>query len=212
MSELVNESARRALVKLCQRRDPGARWREREQVRLHDLLSKWLKVEAQRQPFEVERLEQQSEIAHLGGLKFAVRIDRIDRLEDGARVLIDYKSGLAGIDWRGERPDNPQLPVYALLHPQALVAVAYGRISAAECAFVAETERARIFKPRGVKSKMEGMSSFAGLIGVWSQRMERLAQEFAAGRAAVDPTPQACRSCQLHGLCRVPSSLGENGA
>ncbi len=220
MSKLVNESARRALVKLCQRRDPGIRWREREQIRLHDLLSKWLRIETQRQPFEVERLEQQSELAHFGELEFAVRIDRIDRLEDGARVLIDYKSGLAGIDWRGERPDNPQLPVYALLHPQALVAVAYGRISAAECGFVTESERARIFKPRGMKSKMEGMSSFSGLIEVWSQRIERLAQEFAAGRAAVDPTPQACRSCHLHGLCRVPSALdigvdedeGENGA
>ena len=41
----------------------------------------------------------------------------MDRLADGARVLIDYKTGVATADWRGERPDNPQLPIYALLQP-----------------------------------------------------------------------------------------------
>ena len=51
----------------------------------------------QREPFEVERLEQGASESHgIAGLEFSVRIDRIDRLADGARVLIDYKSGLAG--------------------------------------------------------------------------------------------------------------------
>ena len=45
---------------------------------------------------------------------FKVRIDRVDRLADDARVLIDYKTGAATTDWRGDRPDNPQLPIYAL--------------------------------------------------------------------------------------------------
>ena len=132
-----------------------------------------------------------------------MRIDRVDRLEDGARVLIDYKSGATGVDWRGDRPDNPQLPIYALLLPQALVAVAYGRINASECSFVAEAERGGVFKPTAKRTKMEGMESLAALMCVWSRRIEKLAAEFAAGRAAVDPTPQACESCHLHGLCRV---------
>jgi ATP-dependent helicase/nuclease subunit B len=207
LADLLNDSARQAIERLRLRRDPGARWREREQIRLHDLLCRWLKVEGQREPFEVERLEQGSQTAHHAGLAFAVRIDRIDKLKDGARVLIDYKSGVAGTDWRGERPDNPQLPVYALLERRALVAVAYGRISAAKCEFVVESERAGIFRSGARKSKMEGMESFAALLGLWSQRIEKLAREFAAGRAAVDPTLYACRTCHLHGLCRVPSAL-----
>ena len=80
-----------------------------------------------------------------------MRIDRIDRLADGARVLIDYKSGLADADWRGERPDNPQLPLYALLRPKHLVAVAYGRINAAECASWSSPSGGGIFKPRGAR-------------------------------------------------------------
>jgi probable DNA repair protein len=201
--DLLDRSVRAAIAALCRRRDPGARWREREQIRLNGVLSRWLQIEAERAPFEVERLEGGAQRASFGGVEFTVRIDRVDRLEDGARVLIDYKSGAAVADWRGDRPDNPQLPIYALLLPQALVAVAYGRINAAECSFVAESERGGIFKRTAQKTKMEGMDSLAALMRVWSQRIEKLAAEFAAGRAVLDPTLQACQSCHLHGLCRV---------
>jgi ATP-dependent helicase/nuclease subunit B len=202
-ADLLNRSVRAAIAALCRRRDPGARWRERERIRLNGVLSRWLHIEAERAPFEVERLEGGVQRAIFGGVEFTVRIDRVDRLEDGARVLIDYKSGAVVADWRGDRPDNPQLPIYALVLPQALVAVAYGRINTSECSFVAETERGGIFKRTAQRTKMEGMDSLAALMCVWSQRIETLAAEFAAGRAAVDPTPQACESCHLQGLCRV---------
>jgi RecB family exonuclease len=172
-----------------------------------NVLRKWLDMERQREPFEVEQLEHATQMAQHGGLEFAVRIDRVDRLADGARVLIDYKTGLAPADWRGERPDNPQLPIYALLRPQALVAVAYGRVNARECSFIAEAERPGIFKPRGRKSPLEGMPTLAALIDVWAQRIENLAADFAAGRAEVAPTEHACKTCLLHGLCRVPAAL-----
>jgi RecB family exonuclease len=172
-----------------------------------NVLSKWLDIERQREPFEVEQLEHGTQRARHAGLEFAVRIDRVDRLADGTRVLIDYKTGLAAADWRGERPDNPQLPIYALLRPEALVAVAYGRVNAGECSFIAEAERAAIFKPNGRKSPLEGMPTLAALIDVWAQRIENLAADFAAGRAAVAPTMRACKTCRLHGLCRVPAAL-----
>jgi len=204
LTRLIDESARRAIDALCERRDPGRRWREREHERLNGLLRRWLELEAARAPFTVERLEEGSEIAHHAGLDFAVRVDRIDRLDDGGRILIDYKSGAATADWRGDRPDNPQLPLYALLHRESLVAVAYGRINAAECAFVVESGRGDIFPGRQA-TRLEGLPSFADLIELWSRRIECLAGDFARGHAAVAPTPQACRSCRLQGLCRVPS-------
>jgi ATP-dependent helicase/nuclease subunit B len=204
LTRVIDESARRAIDTLCERRDPGRRWRAREHERLNGLLRRWLELEAARAPFTVERLEEGSEIARHAGLDFSVRVDRIDRLVDGGRILIDYKSGAAEPDWRGDRPDNPQLPLYALLHRESLVAVAYGRINAAECAFVVESGRSDIF-PGKRASRLEGVPSFADLIELWSRRIERLAGDFARGRAAVAPTPQACRSCRLQGLCRVPS-------
>jgi probable DNA repair protein len=207
---LLDDAARRALARVCRVRDPGPRWRSRERERMANLLRKWLEVERQREPFAVEQLEHAAQ-AQFAGLTFAVRIDRMDRLADGARVLIDYKTGLAPADWRGERPDNPQLPIYALLHPAALAAVAYGRVNAAECSFVAEAQRPAIFKPRGQKSPLEGMSSLAALVEVWARRIESLAADFAAGWAAVAPTVRACKTCRFHGLCRVPAALEDAG-
>jgi len=208
-AELLDASVARALEKACRLRDPGIRWRRRERLRMHGVLAKWLDVERQRADFEVERLEQGSQTAHHGGLDFSVRVDRIDRLPDGARVLIDYKSGAATADWRGDRPDNPQLPIYALLYPEALVAVAYGRVSTGDCRFIAESERQDVFKPRGPKPQLEGLPDLAALIAVWSRRIEKLAAEFAAGRAEVAPTLLACKSCHLQGLCRIPAALDD---
>jgi RecB family exonuclease len=192
--------------KQCAKRSPGERWAERERRRLQGLLERWLALEATRPPFQVEQIEGGGETAFHGGLAYKVRIDRIDRLDDGSRVLIDYKTGWVQPDWRGERPDNPQLPMYALLHREDLVAVAYGRVSAGKCCFVAESARADIF-PNLRASRLEGMASFDDLVAAWGRRIERLAEEFARGAAEVAPKDTACRYCRLQGLCRVPSTL-----
>jgi probable DNA repair protein len=197
---------RRAVERQCAKRDPGERWAERERRRLQGLLQRWLELESLRAPFHVEHIEGGGETALHGGLAYTVRIDRIDRLEDGSRILIDYKTGWVTPDWRGERPDNPQLPMYALLHRESLVAVAYGRVSAAECRFVAESARGDIFP--GIRaSRLEGMASFAELVAAWERRVESLAEEFSRGAAEVAPKDTACRYCRLQGLCRVPSTL-----
>ncbi len=138
--------AARAIAAISKERDPGPRWRARERVRLNLLLTLWLDVERKRAPFAVENLEQGAQVAQFAGLNFAVRVDRVDRLADGARVLIDYKTGAAIADWRGDRPDNPQLPIYALLQPEALVAVAYARVNAGRFRVHCRSRAARYFQ------------------------------------------------------------------
>jgi RecB family exonuclease len=202
----IAEHVGRAVEVQCAKRNPGSRWAERECDRLQGLLERWLELESRRAPFQVEHVEGGGETAVHGGLTYKLRIDRIDRLEDGSRVLIDYKTGWVQPDWRGERPDNPQLPVYALRHRENLVAVAYGRVNATECRFVAESERGDVF-PRVRASRLEGMASFVDLVAVWARRVESLAQEFSGGAAQVAPKETACRYCHLQGLCRVPSTL-----
>lgn len=208
LESLIERSVAAAIAAQCARRDPGLRWQRRELPRLCGLLTGWLATEARREPFTVERLEHDSQVARHGGLEFSVRIDRVDRLADGGRVLLDYKTGMAVPDWRGDRPANPQLPIYALLRSEGLVAVAYAQVNASDSGFVAETGRAGVFKPGGRPTHLEGRVSFAALLDTWAERIEKIAVEFRDGDARVAPTLRACASCHLQPLCRVPSALG----
>ena len=202
-SRLIARAVEEALERAAARRDPGARWRARERARTEALLARWLDLEAARTPFVVERLESSPRTVRHGGLEFACRLDRVDRLADGARVLIDYKTNVASADWRGDRPDNPQLPLYAGLAGDALVAVAYAQVNASECRFVAEAERDGVLSPAQKRTSLEGAANFAELRGRWNERLERLAGAFARGDAAIDPAPNACAHCALPSLCRI---------
>ena len=91
-ARLLDEAVTRALAKVCRIRDPGPRGRLRERERMGNLLPKWLDVERQREPFAVEQLEQGQQLVRHATLDFSLRIDRVDRLSDGSRVIIDRKS------------------------------------------------------------------------------------------------------------------------
>jgi probable DNA repair protein len=212
LQSLLERGITRALARVCMQRDPGPRWRARERSRLLSLMQRWLEVEAGREAFVVEGLEPGRDVMALAGIEFACRIDRIDRLADGARVLIDYKTGTKKRDWCGDRPDDPQLPLYGLLYAERLVAVAYGQVNAADCRFIAESERAGVFGPRSDATTLEGTANFQALLALWRRRLEQLAADLGSGWAQVAPTPQACERCGLQGLCRIPGSgTGSDG-
>ncbi len=206
LAELIAAGVAAGIERAAARRNPGARWRRRELERTLRLLARWLELESQRSDFVVERIEQGAQVARLAGLEFSCRLDRVDRLADGGRVLIDYKTGSTSPDWRGERPDNPQLPLYAPLAGEGLVAVAYAQVNAANCRFVQESERDGVLSPAQRRSELEGEPDFAHLMALWTGRLERIAAGFRAGFAAVDPAPRACDSCSLQALCRIETA------
>ena len=204
---LIADHIGRAVDGQCAKRNPGARWAERERTRLQGLLERWLELESRRAPFQVEHVEGSGETAVHGGLAYQLRIDRIDRLEDGSHVLIDYKSGWVQPDWRGERPDNPQLPMYALRHREnTWCGVAYGRVSASRVSFRGGVGAWRYFP--GCPSQPAGrLRELHLLVAAWERARRSLAQRVSqAVRRKLRP-----RSClpllHLQGLCRVPSTL-----
>ena len=182
-----------------------------EARRLTELLAEWLLVEGARAPFVVEELERWHQES-LAQLTIQTRIDRIDRLADGSRLIIDYKTGRPALgDLLGRRPVEPQLPLYGVGRQQEeLAAVAFGRVRRGDCGFVGLACRDEIL-PRvaavtdGGLPVPAGGSAWQSLLEFWREALLDLARAFAAGRAEVDPISarQACDRCDLQALCRI---------
>jgi len=177
---------------------------ENEQRRLEALILGLLDQDLARAEvadFTVSQLEQAQE-AELGGIPIRVRMDRVDRLEDGRFIILDYKSGRAQpFNPLEERPRQAQLLAYATLAPAPLAGIAAvylraGQIrwrgAAADPALLPELGRRRAAAP-----------PWPELLLHWRQVIDTLAREFAAGIASVQPLPGACRNCHLPGLCRI---------
>jgi len=196
---LLEEAAARALAGIELRR--GAlppHFAALERTRLQRLLRQWLELEKQRLPFEVSELETVREV-ELAGVRADVKIDRIDRLEDGRTLILDYKTGRCKpADWEGERPADPQLPLYAVTVPEALGGLAFARITTGDPCF------------RGVAAPplpAPGLRAvdLEARVAAWRTTLEELARRFLAGRAEVDPknAGRVCHICALDPLCRV---------
>ena len=162
--------------------------------------------EAQRADFTVEAGEEKL-AATVGELKLQVRVDRIDAVE-GGRVIIDYKTGmLTGVSWDGDRPDEPQLPLYAGFGQiDDLKGVLLGRVREDKVKFIGRVEDARLVMPRD--SKLVRPPYSAAMLQGWQNVLLDLGQQFLKGEAQVDPKqyPKTCAFCDLPGLCRIAES------
>ena len=182
----------------------GAQTEDVERARLVELVLKWLELEKDRAPFTVVDQEKTRSV-ELGGVETNVRIDRVDRLEDGRLVIIDYKTGNCGIpDWKGERPDEPQLPIYACTSHDQVAGVFYGGVKTDRVGFVGLAD----------EDIIPGRSSgLADAQVEWADALERLGTEFMSGHALVDPKDisKTCRYCSLPGFCRIGTNETGDG-
>lgn len=203
--EPVLDKAARNAVKEAGLEGPFA---ELEITRLRKLAGEWLAVERERDPFEVIHTEQKRQL-DIRGLALSGRIDRMDRLlggaPAGAHVLIDYKTGsrVTPNDWIGPRPDDPQLPLYAVTAQEEVSAVAFARLRTGNMKFFGFSRHEGAIP--GVKAALD----WPALVADWKTELERLAGEFAGGHAAVDPKRglNTCRNCDVQTLCRVHERL-----
>ncbi|MEW5708532.1 MAG: PD-(D/E)XK nuclease family protein [Pseudomonadota bacterium] len=206
LSDLLRAAADRAVEAAARERPQTLRGRYAalEKERLARLAGQWLEVERGRGDFEVEAVEASQELA-VGGLSLRVTLDRVDRLPDGRRVILDYKTGETRPgQWEGERPEEPQLPLYALGMKEPVAAVAFARVRPGDMGF------------RGVAAGEVGIPGvvahpdWEALLDGWRRTLEALAQAFAAGFARVDPKryPATCRHCDQGPLCRIHERVG----
>lgn len=211
---MLDESARAARVDAClgasfddyQRANPdrvGPRLRALECERLRGNIFELLALECERQPFAVELIEggpadgaESTAVVELAGVRFKLRIDRVDRLSDGSRMVLDYKTGKVGNAFTQGRPDAPQLPLYAVLEPTCR-GVAYASLASGAVGFVGVAAKDDWIP--GVKAAPD----WEELHAFWRRELETLAAEVRDGWALVNPKPNACRTCDLHALCRI---------
>lgn len=178
-----------------------------EQERVTELILKWLQLEKERAPFGIVSLEQK-ETVELGGLKLSIVADRVDRLQDGTNLIIDYKTGkLHNKGWFEERIEEPQLPLYATANRADVAGVFLAGVSRATMKF-AGAAKADGLVP-GVKAYNSGdtdaHAAWDSLLSDWGKRLELLAAEVREGRAEVTPTNRNkdCIYCPLPALCRI---------
>ena len=89
-------------------------FREVEAERVYRHVMEFLKLDKQRDAFEVTGFEKEI-LPEIEGQPIRLIIDRVDRLPSGEEIIIDYKTGkVEPKKWFGERPEDPQLPLYAI--------------------------------------------------------------------------------------------------
>jgi len=185
-----------------------AAFRHLESERLEERVLAWLAVEKQRSDFRVAATEDKRE-ADIEGLRIKVILDRVDRLPDGRHIVVDYKTGKVTFSgWFGERPDDPQLPLYATLLRTDLAGLVFAQLRPGEMSYqgvVAEAELVAGARTPEEVQKHSGTGEWHELLAQWSETIHRLAGAFRDSHTDVDPKsyPQTCRYCALTGLCRI---------
>lgn len=184
-----------------------------ERERLAALLGRFVELERGRAPYRVLSSEAAAEVT-LRGLTVRTRPDRIDEIElpDGGTCqgIIDYKTGQVTVtDWFGERPAEPQLPLYAVTLAAPAGLLAFAKLDSDDMAWKGLSAQPGLAP--GVKTPDPGPQGEANadawgeLLRQWRARLETLADEYLGGYAAVRPREgsKTCAHCGLQTLCRI---------
>lgn len=202
LPELCHRAAARAVAEFRGRRPDAltGRLAELEVRRLATLAERWLELEKQRElPFRVLAREKRQSL-ELFGLRFNTVVDRIDLVNEQMILLLDYKTGDTHTDsWYGERPDEPQLPLYVVGSEQPVHGLAFAALKPPYFRFSGNCADPRAFPKAMPADDPEVLRS------EWSRVLADLAEQFKSGRADVDPKHpgRTCQFCSLKTLCRV---------
>jgi len=217
LEALLKRAAEEAVARVKRDRPTtlSGRFAEIEKQRLIRLAHAWLDQEKKRGSFAVIATEDKRHVG-IGGLAFNARLDRVDELDDGRRIVIDYKTGApAAGAMLGERPDEPQLPLYLVTAEPGAAAVAFAQVKAGEMRFAALARDGDLLP--GVKAFSESRyrdrhGSWEEAVAAWRADLARIAASFAGGDAEVDPKeyPGSCRYCDVKPFCRIYERLASS--
>jgi probable DNA repair protein len=197
LESLISQGADVAVASL----GPGI-GRDVEKRRLQRLLHDWLELEKLRSGFTIAATEAER-VVSIAGLQVKLRADRVDELPNGRQIILDYKTGLLKKHaWDGDRPDEPQLPLYCVTNEQPVAGVAFALVRTGDIRFRG-LMAAGITLPNKTKKPAPPAMPFDRQLDEWRRVLDQLAANYRMGRAEVDPNAGACDNCGLRALCRI---------
>jgi ATP-dependent helicase/DNAse subunit B len=91
----------------------------------------------------------------------------------------------------------------------AVTGIAFARVQQQEPTFVplgddlGLSQKDTTVQAQLARTKTRDTDTWEALLAHWDVCLTALANDFAAGEAAVDPLPQACNYCKLASVCRI---------
>ncbi|PIP37957.1 MAG: DNA repair protein [Desulfobacterales bacterium CG23_combo_of_CG06-09_8_20_14_all_51_8] len=211
LSGTVSHAVNRAVSAMAKNhpRTFTRRFTELEKERLKFLVLEFLAVDSQRTSFTVIGREEKL-VCTIADIELNTVVDRIDCLNDGRRVIVDYKTGEPKVaDWFTDRIAEPQLPLYSVAVEKEVAGVVFARLKKGHVAYLGVAEAAQVIPgaagPGDKKSPMENYSSLKDVIRVWKGKIEFLADEVRQGIAKVAPVSvhKSCLYCDFGPMCRI---------
>ena len=202
LNQYIEQAIRLSLAPLSLKR-PGSfslLVQEVEVRRLQQLVNASLEWEKKRAPFVVDAVEKSFTI-QLDGVDFRVRIDRLDRLACQTKWVIDYKTTIPVVKpWNEERPEAPQLLLYALLDDE-ITTLLYLQLKngcITSSGISQDTQSIKGLSP------LKKDTHWSSLREQWHQQLSDLAHEFRTGHCPPTPTRSStCTFCEFSTLCRI---------
>ncbi len=216
LNEAVHDAIERGIRQFCEAEDKTLplHFLTLEKQRLHFLLTAWLALEKERGHFTVQECERRVALS-IEGIAVEFTLDRIDELEDGRLVVIDYKTGavISHRSWADTRIAEPQLPIYAALAlaDGNVAAVCFAKVHVNEQKFIGLAHLPDTLPgvdclddARKLFSE-EAFPDWPSVLAHWKTCITAIAREIREGEAAVRFADEGDLAfCEVKPLLRLP--------
>ncbi|NNE59737.1 MAG: hypothetical protein HKN35_02455, partial [Woeseia sp.] len=180
-NERIDGAAWFPLAPLWSQADPVLRrLLQLEKRRLIPLLDAFLQAECQRDDFEIAGVESQAKLAY-GPVELRLRIDRLDRLSDGALLITDYKASDAKsfLDTKRGTPKQLQLSVYAR-------ALENDSVGGLQLIYLSSREITYRGEGGSIPLGKADAGNWSELLETWCAEVDVLLQRFVAGETGLN--------------------------